>query len=220
MNNEDAAAQMERDPPSTDAPSSVTANEPSVEHVWDKSNRKVVIQNVTKYHDQQTVSRMVDEWLEGMHKISMELADNKSSVTKIEVERVKKAPKATWMVVTLKDEAMVQPMIDFINTKGFRNKKGGRMYAKQSNTDERENERIKHSTDGDCIAEDESRKRPRTSDELLLQEARRPISVEEIKDCITPLWRLTPEQQLESKTKEMIRKCAQKIVKEIHAKFR
>lgn len=46
------------------------------------------------------------------------------------------------------------------------------------------------------------------------------LSDDEVRNAITPLWRLSYEEQLSSKIREMVNKCANKIVKEIKAKFR
>jgi hypothetical protein len=46
------------------------------------------------------------------------------------------------------------------------------------------------------------------------------LSDDEVRDAITPLWRLSYEEQLSSKIREMVNKCANKIVKEIKGKFR
>lgn len=46
------------------------------------------------------------------------------------------------------------------------------------------------------------------------------LSDDQVRDAITPLWRLSYKEQLVSKAREMVNKCATKIVKEIKAKFR
>ena len=46
------------------------------------------------------------------------------------------------------------------------------------------------------------------------------LSDDEVRDAITPLWRLSYEEQLTSKIRDMVNKCANKIVKEIKGKFR
>lgn len=46
------------------------------------------------------------------------------------------------------------------------------------------------------------------------------LSDDEVRDAITPLWRLSYEEQLTSKMRDMVNKCANKILKEIKGKFR
>ena len=46
------------------------------------------------------------------------------------------------------------------------------------------------------------------------------LSSDEVRDAITPLWKMTYPQQLDSKMKEMVNKCAKNIVKEIKFKFK
>ena len=46
------------------------------------------------------------------------------------------------------------------------------------------------------------------------------LSNDEVRDKMTPLWRMSYEEQLNSKAKEMVNKCSKKIIKEIKGKFR
>ena len=48
----------------------------------------------------------------------------------------------------------------------------------------------------------------------------RVLSSDGVRDAITPLWRMTYEEQLDAKMREMVNKCAKVIIKEIRYKFK
>lgn len=173
---------------------------------WDFSSRKVMVQGVNKFHDVKTLTKIVNKWLE----------DIKSTTdVSLAYDKIKKPPKETWMVVTMQAEAMVQPFIDYICTNEIQNKRGGKLFAKLALNESRDNDnRGKRTSRDDHGDEDQTSKRQR------VQHARRPITDEELKNKITPLWKLSPEEQLDTKMKEMIKKCAMKIMNEIKIKFR
>ncbi|KAL7559574.1 hypothetical protein ACA910_006982 [Epithemia clementina (nom. ined.)] len=56
--------------------------------------------------------------------------------------------------------------------------------------------------------------------DTIMEEARRPITADEIRERITPLFRLTPQQQAGHKQRDMIRNCARKMIQEIKGRFR
>jgi hypothetical protein len=169
---------------------------------WDHSNRKVVVQNVFKFFNAQKMQKDVDAWVVSM----------KDQGIHIEVDKIKKPPKELWMVVTLKETSMVQPFVDYINNNNIVNKKGVQMIAKPSDNDEDAPKRKL-----DDHRTNESDKRPRRESR---DYARRPVTDDEVKDAIIPLWRQSYESQLDTKTREMIKKCAMKIVSEIKHRFR
>lgn len=179
---------------------------------WDYSHRKVLVQGVNKYDDVKKTRKLLSKWT-----ADIEQKDG----LKIEYTKVKKPPKDTWMVVTLNEEAMVQPFIDYINNNdgGITNKKGNKLYAKQPEPIERTQENRKRKSDEEPKDGNIATKRQKRTPEAI-EAARRPVSDEEIKDKTTPLWRLTPEEQISSKMRELVFKCSQKIVKEIKARFR
>lgn len=190
---------------------------------WDFSNRKVIVQGVDKFHDVKTATKMLQKWLE----IKPE------GQVPFTIDKIKKPPKSTWMTVTLQSEVMVQPFIDYINTNSIRNRKGNKIFAKQqtSSTDHDRDSKRARSEDVDCASYDDCNNKDETHSKRLRQDrssnkgdeatlARRPIHLDELKDRIIPLWRLTSEEQLQFKMKEMIKKCAMKIINEIKSKFR
>jgi len=186
------------------------------ERPWDKSNLKVVIHGVMKFHDSKAVSKMLDQWFKDMQN-----ASGSEGAPKLEYDKVKKPPKSTWMMVVMKEEAMVQPLIDYINNNEICNKRGEKLYAKPGiDTESPSRNKKRKSENGDDDDQPASKRLRNAPTTERLQKARRPITLDELKDRITPLWNLTPEQQLHKKMMGQVKKCAQKITKEIKAKFR
>lgn len=109
---------------------------------------------------------------------------------------------------------MVDTFIKLINEGDnggpLKNSRGGTMFAKRAlEMDDRD--KRKRGRDDD---NDDGRPSKR------VPQAPRVLSNDEVRDAITPLWRMTYEEQLNSKAKEMVNKCSKKIVQEIKKKFR
>jgi len=185
----------------------------------DYSNRKVMVQGVNKYDNVKGVRKTVSKWMEEMN-----AANSDDAVPKFEYQKVKKPPKDSWMVVTLKEESMVQPFIDYINHGGITNKKGNKLFAKRPVPVNESTDRKRKSDDGDDDSRGSGRdrlsKRQRTTAPAAIQAARRPVTDDELRDAATPLWRLSYEDQIASKTRELINKSAQKIVNGIRSRFK
>ena len=170
---------------------------------WDYSSRRIILSNILKYEDTKKVTKAINNWLKKMKEKLPNVA--------VEVEKVRKPPKDKWAVVTFKAEEMCKPFLDFVNdSEDVVNKRGGKITARMA--DESNNKR-KAELDDRFVPS----KRQRRQD---APQARRAVTEEEIKDKITPLWRLSQEEQLETKMKILIRKCALKIVQEIKNRFR
>jgi hypothetical protein len=184
----------------------------------DHSNRRIVVQNVFKYTDNKAMEKDVKKWVEQMK----EKAGNAKTIAVVEIEKVRKPPKSTWAVVTVKEEAMCQLLIDFVNTNDILNKKGGKLFAKLALQDSQVVAVDDRKRPGDSSKNDRNgfvpSKRQRMQEEE--RPARRPVTADEIKDKITPLWRLSAEEQRDQKTKEMIKKCAMKIIQDVKERFR
>lgn len=181
-----------------------------IRNEWDHSYRRVVVQNVYKYEDVRKMRKLTASWIEDIEK---------EKNVSLEITKVKKPPKDNWMVVTLKDERMVQPFIDYVNEKGLTNRKGTTLFAKpakERNSFKRK--RADGNSDQHVQGQRES-KRQRLTDEVV-QAARRPVTDDEIRDVITPLWRLSEEDQRSTKMKALVKRCALKILKEIQGRFR
>jgi len=168
------------------------------------SKFRVIIHGVYKFEDQRQVKKTAASWFKAIQEKSPEL--------KLELHKVKKPPKENWTVLTMKDESMVQPLIDYINNNRITNRKGFQLNAKISEEsegwDDRKRKDVNSSDGGD-------NKRQRTK-----PPARRPVTQDEIRSKVTPLWKLSEEEQRDTKTKEMVRRCAMKTVQEIKGRFR
>ena len=208
----------------TNEPVTSTANEPDLEGAMeapkikkdddrrtmsrppslDHSNRRVIVQNVLKFEDTKGMTKTVNKWVIQMKETMPDVA--------VEVDKVKKPPKANWTVVTLKKESMCQPFIDFINESDLVNKRGFHLVAKSALDQKRPAENM----ESDRFVPSKRQRMQSETD----APARRAVTEEEIKDKITPLWRLSVEEQQDVKMKELIRKCTMKIVKDIKSRTR
>jgi len=201
---EDFAVMDEEDPATQPVPSESTNPESKQENVtesadvkrsWDFSHRKIIVNNAMKYMNKKDVPKLVDSWV-------AKLKEEKN--IDVEVERAKKPPKDGWIVVTLKEESMCQPFIDFINASNFRNKKGGIYNARKVNDGKRPGE-------GDGNRNPKRVRRP---------DSKRPVTEEEIKNKIVPLWKLSAEEQERKKMGDMIKRCSKRIISNIKQKIR
>lgn len=177
-----------------------------VEKPLDYTNRKVIIKNVLKYLQNRNIKKMTKKWLEGMG-------------DKVKFKKVKKPPTDPWISVTLEEESMVPIFIDYINNNNITNKKGDKLYA----------HRYTKGEDKEDGSEDDRESRKRGTEEEDARSNKRQkhenstpriIPDEEVKDAMIPLWRMSYQEQLKIKEKDMVRRCAQKIVKETKEKFR
>ena len=193
--------------------SNTTDNNNNERH-WDQTNKKVVVRNVLKFLRPKEVTKLTTDWLKGKEHLN------------IKIIKVKKPPKDNWIKVTLEHESMVDPFIQLINTGGedgkpITNARGGNLYAKRANEDQQRrgdgsnnnnNRKRKDRDGGGGDNEQDDAKRRALQTKIL--------SADEVRDAITPLWKLTYEEQLKVKSRDMIHKCAMKIIKEIKGKFR
>jgi hypothetical protein len=240
LNNNNNTQRDDPTPSNTSGTADIAAND----RPWDFSNRKVILQGVDKFHDVKSATKMIAKWLES------NTTGSGTTGTSFVIDKVKKPPKSNWLVVTLQSEAMVNPFIEFINASSIRSRKGDTVFAKPqlssnnnnsdeySNSNHRDRRRHRHNDDGGDIDDEGGNestttaathinKRQRRSPDdrkndaaVARAAARRPITVNELMDRIIPLWQLTTPEQEQHKMKEMIKKCAMKIILEIKNKFR
>lgn len=175
----------------------VSENTPS----WDHSDRRVMLQGVYKYHDTKQCRKLVEDMIETI---------KTTQGTTLEIHKTKKAPKQSWVSVTFSQVEMVQPFIDYVNNNDLKSRNGIKLFAKRAASNERKR-RGEDSSDRDG---------KRQKLKAAKAEARRPVTEEEIKDRMCPLWRLSEEEQRSQKLKNMIKKCSMKIIQEIKGKFR
>ena len=205
----DKAEQATKEQSTTSATTTATASATTTnDRHWDQTNKKVVVRNVLKFLRPKEVTKLTTEWLQNN--------------TAIKIIKVKKPPKDNWIKITLQEESMVEPFIQLINCggedgKAITNARGGRLFAKAANNeidnrDGDDNNRKRKDRDGDTNNENAKKR--------VAFAAARILSTTEVRDAITPLWHLPYPDQLAVKSKEMIHKCAMKIIKEIKGKFR
>merc|ERR1719232_1248918 len=108
----------------------------------------------------------------------------------------KKPPQQNWVKITLEAEDMVEPFIDLINKNKFKNRNGGILFASVSSGRKRSRE------DG---GQERCEKKSKNVD---------------VRDMTTPLWKMKYSDQLEYKWREMVKRCAKKIIQEINKIFR
>jgi len=197
-------------PKPDDADDAASANDLMGINPMDQVSRKIVVRGVRKFIKPKNVDKMVSSWISG-HEAT------------IKVVKSKKPPKDNWIKLTLADESMVDKLIDLINKGGengnpMKNDKGQPLFAKRAD------EMLRNDRAG---GDDGDRKRKSNGDggDTAKRSRHNPppvriLSKDEVRDKITPLWRLSYKDQLDKKAREMVNKSAMKIVKEIKGKFR
>lgn len=186
---------------------------------WDFSHRRVMVKNIMKFMNKRDIKKMLASWTAG--------TDNK-----IQINKTKKPPKDPWIVVTVEQEDQVAILVDYINTNNLTNKRGDKLFAHSlepqqgvregDDDDDRDNENgdgnnRKRGGDRD---DDKGRSKRQRVQRALENAKPRIITNEELKNAMLPLWKNTYEEQLRKKEKEMIKRSALRIVKEIKDKFR
>jgi tRNA (uracil-5-)-methyltransferase len=165
----------------------------SCQTILDHSNRKVIIYNIDKYMKIKAIEKKVQEWIKD---------------TDVKVSKTKKPPKNNWIVLTLEDESMVETFMNILNNGTHFNKKGGALEAKRPV--EATGDANKRSRDGN---DDRATKRMRQEPVECVK------TPAQVRDKLTPLWKMSYEDQLDQKTKTMVNKCLSKITSEIKRKF-
>ena len=200
---------------------------------WDYGNRKVVLQNVHRYDNAQKIRKAIEQWT---HQLRT------SQSLDVQIDKVKKPPKDNWATITLQQESMVQPFIEYINNHIQPKIKNGTtivakrqsevqgseaaapadssMSTEAKHPQHRDNKRRERDDDNDNGNNDRGDQSRAEKRQRMVNEARKtPATEEEIKDAIIPLWRHTPDEQVSLKIKELIKGCALKVVKETKARF-
>ena len=212
---------------------------------WDHTDRKVVIHNMFKFLDNRKGKKLAEQWAKDA---TATIQASSTTTLPIAIHKVRKPPSDTFMVVTLMNSNMVTPFIEYINNnKHVTNKRGVKLFAKRAvardNGDDgeeeggrRRNRKRKCPGDGGDDEEEDmdtddrdvlgqrlptsKRGLKRQNRDQIMQESRRPITVDEIRERITPLFRLTTQEQATHKQRDMVRNCAMKMVAEIKGRFR
>lgn len=183
------------------------------------SHLKVMIHNVNKYWNSAKVEKMLNSAL-----------CEHGKAEQLKIIKSKKPPTKTWIKVQLEKEEMVKPFIDFVNVDmnggehvdiekvlkrnsgRRRNTKNQPLVACVANDGEKdENLKRDRGENGD----ENSNKRSKTTSHVFDK-----LTEDEIRDKMTPLWRMTYEEQLQHKWREMIKKSIHKITSEVNRIFK
>ena len=180
----------------------------SVHRTWDRTNCKVIVHAVDQYLNPAKIKKLTERWLSD--------PDFSKTYPDCKIVKTKKPPRDSWMQVTLNSVDYVQPFIELLETKKFVNKKGRTMYATtvDNNTSSDGLTNNKRGGDGDSNGRDNKRPRREENDATSTSSSR------DVRDVVTPLWKLPYSDQLQTKQKQMITKCVVKAIKEIKNKFR
>lgn len=171
------------------------------------SSRKIVVYNIDKFLKPKPLSNLLTKWIDACK-------EQKGIV--IKVSKSKKPPNNGWVVITLDEESMVEPFMDTINHGNYKNKKGYAIVAQRPKDGTEEEDGEDHGKKRSNInVNDNSRAAKRLR--------RDPVECvkteDEVRDKLTPYWKMTYDEQLDTKTKMMVNKCFQRIIGEIKKKF-
>ncbi len=161
------------------------------------SNRKVIIYNVDKFLKPKVVEKLVKNWTKG---------------TDIRVSRAKKPPRNNWIVVTVEHEDMVETLLNILNDGTHKNKRGGTLRAQrpaEASMDAKGGKRSIDQSGGDGRNSKRCRNEP-------IECVKTP---DEVRDKLTPYWKMSYQDQLQTKTKMIVSRCLSKIITEIKKKF-
>jgi hypothetical protein len=182
----------------------------TVERHWDFSNRKVIVHNVMKFMKNKETTKMVTSWMKAIQE--------KYPDKTIDFEKFRKPPQDSFVVITMKEEAMCPLLIEYINDNKLKNKRGFELVARPGAEESDDNKKR-------GVADDtEHTSAPTTKRQRIIEEstsaARRPVTEEEIQNKVIPLWQLSADEQKSKKMTNMIKGCAMKIVANIKKRFR
>jgi tRNA (uracil-5-)-methyltransferase len=214
---------------------------------WDFANRRVLVQNVHRYDDAKKLGKMVSRWtsdlalVEGrgiqikVEKIKKPPKDNWMVLTLacpsmveplIQYVNEKRPATKNGSVMFAKRPASVQSSSTGDVPDAGNATKTPALDVRGSNAasgnDGRPSSIKRSSSCGNDSCDDagdhESANHLANKRQKLIEESRRPVSDDEVKDAVIPLWRQSPDDQLRSKVRDLIRNCALKIVKECKAR--
>jgi len=194
-------------------------------------SRKVVVHNVEKYLRPKNLKKLLDSWLADAQ------SSSDAAIRSIKVDKTKSPNGKEWMHVWVEEDNMVEPFLHLINDTERTTKYGKVMFAKRHG--ENQNNRrggggggggkgTKRGRDGcDDGAGDTDKngadKRARTGDDGNEGDGGGgdgPKTEDDIRDKLTPYWRMPYSDQLVRKKMDLIKKSAQKIIKGVKQRFR
>ena len=175
----------------------------------DTTHRKIAIHNVEKFLRQKQTDKLLNGWKAEI------AASEDDEVRSIKIEKTRKANKLTWIHVWVEDDRMVEPFLRWFNGKERKNKFGKVMMAKRHSDEGR--------TDKKRGLEDMGGgNNPKRAKQETDAGASQPKSAtpDEVRDKLTPYWRMSYADQLQRKKVDMIKKCAIQTIKGVKARFR
>ncbi len=220
-------------PPAAAAAAAETHHATAVASALSNESRKVVVYNVEKYLRPKQLKRLLDSWL----------ADARTSpdaaVRSVRIDKTKSPNKCEWMHVWLEEDGMVEPFLRLVNDAERKSKYGKVMYAKRHNDENGNNggsgsgtgggrKGTKRGRGGDDDDDDDGKdgktKKPRTGHDDRGdggdQDEGKPKTEDDVRDKLTPYWRMAYSDQLVRKKMDLIKKSAQKITKGVKQRFR
>ena len=198
-------------------------------------SRKVVVYNVEKYLRPKHLKRLLDSWLADAR------ASPDAAVRSVRIDKTKSPHGKEWMQVWLEEDGMVEPFLRLVNDAERKSKYGRVMHAKRHNDENGHNggssgsgtdggrkgskrERGGDGDDNDTGGKDGESKKPRTGHDDRGdggdQDEGKPKTEDDVRDKLTPYWRMAYSDQLVRKKMELIKKSAQKITKGVKQRFR
>lgn len=197
-------------PPAEDEESSQTVPsqtsnqlQPANGRPFDTGNRQIMVHGVRRLK-KDNAQGVANEWVQQAKQKYDTIPKDGS------IEKVKKPPFGSWMVLTVSDETMVQPMIDFLNSGAIT--LGANEEIRAHHATNNQGKRKDRNNDND--SNDTKRQRKDDERDVVF------ISEEHLRNKVTPLWKLSKEEQKDTKVKELIRKCAMKIVQGVNSRIR
>ena len=195
-------------------------------------SRKVVVHNVEKYLRPKNLKKLLDSWLADAQ------SSSDASMRSIKIDKTRSPNGKEWMHVWVEEDGMVEPFLRLINDTERKTKYGKVMYAKRHDGTHKHNDSVggdgsggKGGTkrgrgrDGGDQDDTSTGKRARTDDRRGANDDdddddEKPKTDDDVRDKLTPYWRMPYSDQLVRKKMELIKKSAQKIIKGVKQRFR
>ena len=187
-------------------------------------SRKVVVHNVEKYLRPKNLKKLLDSWLADAQ------SSSDSAIQSIKIDKTKSPNGKEWMHVWVEDDGMVEPFLRLINDTERKTKYGKVMYAKRHDGTHNDTSNGDGGGKGgtkrgrDDSEKDDTGKRARTDDNRRgganENDDDKPKTEDDVRDKLTPYWRMPYSDQLVRKKMELIKRSAQKIIKGVKQRFR
>jgi len=191
--------------PAIETKADSTTQENNETRHWDHTTRKVIVRGIFEFTKPKELENMMKAWTDG---------------TTMKITKHKKPPRGTWVLLTLEDNKMVEPFLKIFEDGAQRNKRGGVINADRAGDNDARDDNDnrdrngKKRKDNDKRGPRENSKKMRTAPEECVK------SPDQVRDTLTPFWKLPYEQQLKIKTRTILKKCIRRITTDMKSKFR